>query len=368
MTDQSSGPMLNALAAVRHLELSKKRGCWDVFESVSASGVSIALQPPYGKVCWSRRAVWPMPWLRSHREIYSRATILKQYQQGKLSQPHTTCELFRAVPGKHCVRIFFENARQRLTWILWDWLKPTLLATCSELSRHPDHSENNGNNFGPVEGDRRQRGGGGQFSPRHFWSETAPTPLGHRSRQDTPPFWGALEWPQRRLSNQNRPPANGASSEKTVGWKKGLQTFERVLYFLCWACADSVWQRVFLLEVHSNLSAETCWISNIITHSWEKLNRGVSKPGCFPLFSGKVQIVSRTLSGLFLVGALNRPRKRKRTNRENSRSIPEQIGKIPEKSGKSQKGQEGQKRKDKSRSGNPPVWRALTFRAPQPCW
>ena len=70
----------------------------------------------------------------------------------------------------------------------------------------------------------------------------------------------------------------------------------------------------------------------------EKLNRGVSKPGCFPLFSGKVQIVSRTLSGLFLVGALNRPRKRKRTNRENPRTIAEQIGKIPEKSGKSQKG------------------------------
>ena len=84
---------------------------------------------------------------------------------------------------------------------------------------------------------------------------------------------------------------------------------------------------------------------------WEKLNRGVSKPGGFPLFSGKVQIVSWTLSGLFLVGALNRPRKRKRTNRENPRTIPEQIGKIPEKSGKSQK---GQKRKDKSRLGNPP--------------
>ena len=85
---------------------------------------------------------------------------------------------------------------------------------------------------------------------------------------------------------------------------------------------------------------------------WEKLNRGVSKPGDFPLFSGKVQIVSRTLSGLFLLGALNRPRKRKGTNRENPRTIPEQIGKIPEKSGKSQK---GQKRKDESRSGNPPV-------------
>ena len=69
-------------------------------------------------------------------------------------------------------------------------------------------------------------------------------------------------------------------------------------------------------------------------------------------FSGKVQIVSRTLSGLFLVGALNRPRKRKGTNRENPWTIPEQIGKIPEKSGKSQK---GQKRKDKPRSGNPPV-------------
>ena len=71
-----------------------------------------------------------------------------------------------------------------------------------------------------------------------------------------------------------------------------------------------------------------------------------AKPGGFPnpggvphFFRGKVQIVSRTLLGLFLVGALNRPRKRKGTNRENPRTIPEQIGKIPEKSGKSQKGQ-----------------------------
>ena len=71
---------------------------------------------------------------------------------------------------------------------------------------------------------------------------------------------------------------------------------------------------------------------------WEKLNRGVSKPGCLPLFSGKVQIVSRTLSGLFLVGALNRPRKRKRTNWEKSpdhpranRENPGKIGKVPKK-------------------------------------
>ena len=42
--------------------------------------------------------------------------------------------------------------------------------------------------------------------------------------------------------------------------------------------------------------------------------------------------MSRTLSGLFLVGAVNRPRKRKRTNRENPRRVPGQIGKIPEKS------------------------------------
>ena len=87
---------------------------------------------------------------------------------------------------------------------------------------------------------------------------------------------------------------------------------------------------------------------------WEKLNRGVSKPGCFPLFSGKVQIVSRTLSGLFLVGALNRARKRKRTIRENPRTIPEQIRKIPEKSGKSQKGQKRTKKEGQVQIGKPP--------------
>ena len=53
--------------------------------------------------------------------------------------------------------------------------------------------------------------------------------------------------------------------------------------------------------------------------------------------------MSRTLSGLFLVGALNKLRKRKGTNRENPRTIPEQIGKIPEKSGKSKKDNKGQK-------------------------
>ena len=63
----------------------------------------------------------------------------------------------------------------------------------------------------------------------------------------------------------------------------------------------------------------------------------MGETGGFPTFSGKVQIVSQTLLGLFLIGALNRLRKRKGTNRENPQTIPEQIGKITEKSGKSQK-------------------------------
>ena len=88
--------------------------------------------------------------------------------------------------------------------------------------------------------------------------------------------------------------------------------------------------------------------------SWEKLNRGGSKPGCFPLFLGKVQIVSRTLSELFLVGAFNTPRKRKRTNRENPRTVHEQIGKISEKSGKSQKGQKRTKKEGQVQIGKPP--------------
>ena len=81
-----------------------------------------------------------------------------------------------------------------------------------------------------------------------------------------------------------------------------------------------------------------------------------AKPGCFqtwgfPLFSGKVQIVSRTLSGLFLVGALNRLGKRKRTNRENPRTIPVQIGKIP---GKVPKGQKRTKKEGQVQIGKPP--------------
>ena len=65
-------------------------------------------------------------------------------------------------------------------------------------------------------------------------------------------------------------------------------------------------------------------------------------------------MVSRTLSGLFLVGALNRPRKRKRTNRENPRTIPEQIGeKIPE-IGKVPKRTKKDKKEGQVQIGKPP--------------
>ena len=64
--------------------------------------------------------------------------------------------------------------------------------------------------------------------------------------------------------------------------------------------------------------------------------------------------MSRTLSGLFLAGALDRPRERKRTNRENPRRVPEQIGKIPENSGKSQKGRKGTKKEGRVQIGKPP--------------
>ena len=80
---------------------------------------------------------------------------------------------------------------------------------------------------------------------------------------------------------------------------------------------------------------------------------GGFQTGGFATFSGKVPIVSRTLLGLFLVGALKRPRKRKGTNRENPRTIPEQIGKMPEKSGKSQK-QKRTKKEGQVQIGKPP--------------
>ena len=84
---------------------------------------------------------------------------------------------------------------------------------------------------------------------------------------------------------------------------------------------------------------------------WEKLNQGVSRAGVSHFFSGKVRIVSRTLSGVFLVGAVHRPRRRKRIDREN----PGQIGKIPPKNWEGpKKYNKRQIGTDESRSGSPP--------------
>ena len=81
---------------------------------------------------------------------------------------------------------------------------------------------------------------------------------------------------------------------------------------------------------------------------------GGFQTGGFPLFFGKGPDCVADFFGTVprRCSYYNRLRKREGTNRENPRTIPEQIGKIPKKSGKSQK---GQKRKDGSRSGKPPV-------------
>ena len=73
---------------------------------------------------------------------------------------------------------------------------------------------------------------------------------------------------------------------------------------------------------------------------------------------GMVWIVSRTLSGLFLAGAVNRLRKRKRTDRE----IP---GHSPDKSGKSGKNRESPKKDKKDKLGRTsPDRDALPFEPP----
>ena len=64
------------------------------------------------------------------------------------------------------------------------------------------------------------------------------------------------------------------------------------------------------------------------------MHHRVSKSWGFPLFSGKVRIVSRSLSGLFLVGAVNVGRER---GKGRIGKIPGQIGENPKKSGKSPK-------------------------------
>ena len=86
-----------------------------------------------------------------------------------------------------------------------------------------------------------------------------------------------------------------------------------------------------------------------------------AKPGGFqtrvfpPLFSGKVQIVSWTLSGLFLVGALNRPRKRKRTKSGKSPDHPRaNREKSQENQESPKKDKKGTKKEGQVQIGKPP--------------
>ena len=69
-------------------------------------------------------------------------------------------------------------------------------------------------------------------------------------------------------------------------------------------------------------------------------NLGGFQTGRFPTFSGKVRIVSQTLSGLFLAGAV-RPGMRKRINQKNPRTNwedSEKIGKVPKRTKKDKLG------------------------------
>ena len=82
---------------------------------------------------------------------------------------------------------------------------------------------------------------------------------------------------------------------------------------------------------------------------WEKVNWGVSKPEGFPFFSGKVRVVSQTPSGLFLVGAFHRPRKRKRTNQEDPRTDRGNPGKRQQRTKKTDK--EGRTKREGQKNG-----------------
>ena len=126
-------------------------------------------------------------------------------------------------------------------------------------------------------------------------------------------------------------------------WEKGVETASSdFLRFPAVSCGFLRLQTTYLANQGPNLQKSAKIFDKLpflpfsLSHLLREAKPGGFQTRVFPTFFGK----GRTLSGLFLVGALNyyRPRKRKRTNRENPRTIPEQIGKIPEKSGESQKG------------------------------
>ena len=86
-------------------------------------------------------------------------------------------------------------------------------------------------------------------------------------------------------------------------------------------------------------------------------------PGPFVLRAAKPGDFQTGGFPTFFGNALHRPIKRKVTNRENPRTVPEQIGKIPEKSGKSQKGQKRTKKEGEVQIGKPPRLKPLRLAA-----
>ena len=132
--------------------------------------------------------------------------------------------------------------------------------------------------------------------------------------------------------------SRGSSLGQSRGRPKGDQNnkFMFMCHFLAWYFASCITGRVS--EIVTNLSQIRRSISDNFVQIWEKLNRGVPK----------------TLSGLFLVGAVLWRRKRKGTNREDPRTIPGQTGKIPEESGKDKKGQKKTKKQGRVQIEKPP--------------
>ena len=81
---------------------------------------------------------------------------------------------------------------------------------------------------------------------------------------------------------------------------------------------------------------------------------GVPNPGVSHFFLGKVQIVSRTLSGLFLVGALIGRERGKGQIGQIPGPFPSKSGKSQSKSGKSQKGPKDKKGRTSPDRETPP--------------
>ena len=160
--------------------------------------------------------------------------------------------------------------------------------------------------------------------------------------------------PERGYIRQNhpftKPPFLGDAPEQLPCRSAEVKYFS---VFLCQRCRE-IWREILVKFSEQRFPGFGCATENFTSKLREAKPGGFPNPGVSHFFRERSRLCRGPLSGLFLVGALNRPRKRKRTNRENPRTIPEQIGKIPEKSGKSRKGQKRIKKEGQVQIGKPP--------------